>query len=341
MRRSMSETPASSRADGRTPGQIRPVRFTNQFAPNATGSTLQSTTRVESDQYAGGFQERVAFWDNRAFLVGGMRYTANDTTNQVNTATPTATTDRTWSKSVGALVKAYRGEHGEAALFYNANETFIPVYTLDQRLASFGQKFPNRIVSISEYGLKLDLLKSRLVATASVYKMEESNVLLTQVDEDGTVTGTVNRGYSIPSGRRTTDGWETDLSYNFTSGLNTIVSYGRRTAKQADGTIPYGQPDETFSALLRYEVQKGPLKGASFLWNYTWWGDSILSSRTNWKMPPGEIHNAVVGYRWKRYRFGLRVENVLDELKLRPSVNETAVGVTNHRNYRLSVSTTW
>ena len=308
---------------------------------NATGFNVQNVTRVESDQYAFGFQERMSFWDNRVFLVGGLRYTDNETSNQVNVATPSRTNDQTWSDGYGALVKAYRGERGEVALFYNANETFIPVYTLDQRLASFGQKFPNRVVDISEFGAKFDLLKSRLVATASVYEMEESNVLISQVDEDGTVTGVVNRGYSIPVGRRNTDGWEIDLSYNLTAGLNTVVSYGRRTAKLADGTVPFGQPDETFSALARYEVQRGPLKHASFLWSYTWWGDSILSTRTNWKMPPGEIHNVVLGYRWKNYRLGLRIENVLDDLELRPSVNETAVGVTNHRNYRFSISRTW
>ena len=135
--------------------------------------------------------------------------------------------------------------------------------------------------------------------------------------------------------------WEIDLSYNITAGLNTVVSYGRRTAKQADGLVPFGQPDETFSALARYQVPSGPLKGASALWSYTWWGDSTLSTRTNWKMPPGDVHNLVLGYRWKKYSLGLRVENILDQLSLRPSVNETAVGVMNHRNYRFAVSRTW
>lgn len=308
---------------------------------NATGSTLQNTTLVESEQFAYGFQERMAFWNNRAFLVAGARFTDNETSNQVNVAAPTRTTDRTWSDSFGALVKAYNGEHGDVALFYNGNETFIPVYTLDQRLASFGQKFPNRVVSIREYGVKVDLLKSRLVATASVYDMEESNVLLSQVDEDGTVTGVVNRSYSTPQGRRDTKGWEIDLSFNVMAGLDTVLSYGDRTAKLADGLVPFGQPEETFSALARYEVPRGPFKHLSFLWNYTWWGESILSTRTNWRMLPGDIHNAVLGYRWRNYRFGLRIENVLDDLALRPSVNETAVGVTNHRNYRFSVSRTW
>ncbi|HAM72982.1 MAG TPA: ribonuclease PH [Verrucomicrobiales bacterium] len=36
----MSETPSIVRQDGRAAGQIRPLKFTNHFAPHATGSTL-------------------------------------------------------------------------------------------------------------------------------------------------------------------------------------------------------------------------------------------------------------------------------------------------------------
>src|SRR5260221_14172829 len=46
----MSETPsqASARVDGRLPGQLRPLRFQNDIAPYATGSTLveSGNTRV-------------------------------------------------------------------------------------------------------------------------------------------------------------------------------------------------------------------------------------------------------------------------------------------------------
>jgi hypothetical protein len=93
--------------------------------------------------------------------------------------------------------------------------------------------------------------------------------------------------------------------------------------------------------LSRYEVQSGPLKNVSLLWQYTWWGQSRLNNRTYWKVPPGEIHTAVLGYRWRNYTFRCRVENVFDDLYMRPSVNETAVGVTNHRNYRFSVDLNW
>jgi outer membrane receptor protein involved in Fe transport len=117
-----------------------------------------------------------------------------------------------------------------------------------------------------------------------------------------------------------------------------MISYGTNDAELEDGTRPRSMADATFSALARYEVQKGPLRRASLLWQYTWWGDSVLSTRTNWKVPPGDLHTAVVGYKWKKLNLRLRIENVFDDLSMKPSVNETAVGVTNHRNYRFSAS---
>ena len=43
-----------------------------------------------------------------------------------------------------ALVKAYEGEKGVVSLYYNDNQTFVPVFTLDTRLGpTLGQRFPN------------------------------------------------------------------------------------------------------------------------------------------------------------------------------------------------------
>lgn len=61
---------SSLRADGRAHGQIRPVRFTNNFAPNATGSTLieWGNTRVIC---AVTVEESVPRWMKEQGVVGG------------------------------------------------------------------------------------------------------------------------------------------------------------------------------------------------------------------------------------------------------------------------------
>ena len=132
-----------------------------------------------------------------------------------------------------------------------------------------------------------------------------------------------------------------DVSYNIRPGLDTVLSYGEADAMLDSGRRPSGQPDATASALLRYERKQGALKGASVLWHYKWWGDSILNTRTNWTVPDGNTHAMVLGYRRGKYSVSLRVDNVLDEEYLLPGTNETAVGVTNDRSYRLSLRRVW
>jgi outer membrane receptor protein involved in Fe transport len=306
--------------------------------------TPRPTTIQTREQNAFGVIERMSFLDDRAFLIAGTRYTKAEATTRSGVGgggTPTTTSDGTWTQSYGAVYKFLRGERGDAALYYNFNETFIPVFTIDERLETFGQKFPNRFAHVNELGAKMDLLNSRLVATVGMYETIEDNVLQTEVDEDGSVTGIPGNSYRVPIGERTAKGWDVDVSYNIRPGLDTVLSYGEADTMLDSGRRPSGQPDATASALLRYERKQGALKGASVLWHYKWWGDSILNTRTNWTVPDGNTHAMVLGYRRGRYSVSLRVDNVLDEEYLLPGTNETAVGVTNDRSYRLSLRRVW
>lgn len=310
----------------------------------ATVITARPTT-IQTRHVDGlGFIERVSFLENRAFLIAGARYTKAEATTRTGvggSGTPNATSDGSWTRSYGAVYKVMRGENGEAALYYNFNETFTPVFTIDERLQSFGRKLPNRFATVNELGVKLDLLESRLVATAGVYDTVEDNVLVNEVDIDGSVTGVPGNSYPLPIGERASKGWDVDLSYNILPGLDAVVSYGRSEARLVSGLRPAGQPEATASALLRHERKAGRLKGASILWHYRWWGDSILNDRTNWRVQDGNTHALVLGYRRGRYSVSLRVDNVLDEEHLLPGTNETAVGVTNDRSYRLSLRRVW
>jgi outer membrane receptor protein involved in Fe transport len=303
--------------------------------------SAQSTTNLTSDQYGTGVMERMNFWQRRAFLIGGTRFTDLRSTTTTGTGKPVPTSDTSWTSSFGAVVKAYKGDKGEVAVFVNSNKTFIPVYTLDSRLANVGQKYPDQNVSISEVGVKLDLLDSRAVGTFTVFDMTHDHVLVSDIDVSGAITGTPGRSFNTPAGEQKTRGWDADLSFNVRRGLDVILSYGLRHSRLADGHKPSGQPTANSAAMVRYEVQTGALKNLSLLWNYTWWSDSILNNRTYWTVPPGDLHTAVIGYRWHRYTFRLRIENVFDHLSLKPGTNETAVGVTNNRNGRFSVDWVW
>ncbi|MEJ1973034.1 MAG: hypothetical protein WDM96_11420 [Lacunisphaera sp.] len=198
------------------------------------------------------------------------------------------------------------------------------------------------MVKIKEAGLKFDLWQNKLVASGSFYKTTETNVLQTFEDVDGSITGETGKSYSVPSGKGTTKGWDVDLAYTITRGLDLIASYGRMDARLSTGLRTVGQPDATAAFMARYEVPKGLFKNFSLAWNYTWWGDSKLDNRTDWTIPAGYVHNAILGYKWKNVAVRLRIGNVFDEIKFRPSTQETAVGVTDRRDYRsLSLDYRW
>jgi iron complex outermembrane receptor protein len=250
------------------------------------------------------------------------------------------------TRTFGALVKAYKGEQGEVSVFYNDNETFTPVFTIDRRVnlsagtsnPNFLQRFPDRTATTSEFGVKVDLLQSKVVATASVFDTQESNVLIAGVDTTGVITGVVNGSFSVPSGERTTKGWEVDLNVAPAPGWEFIASYGKIDPKLENGQFAQGVPLDTASLTGRYEFSKGVLRNASVMWMWTNWGDWTLGSRTFWRIDGGDSHTAVLGYRWKRWNARLRIENVFDTVRALPSDFETAVGITRGRNYRFGVS---
>lgn len=166
---------------------------------NANSSSVQSETFQDSTRSGLGFNERMSTFGDRLFLTAGARYTHTEITTQTGTAAASRNATSDWSNSFTALVKAYKGEKGEVSLYANTKSTFIPVFTIDRRLATFGEKYPNRTAKENELGLKFDLHGSRFVATPAVFDKLEDNALVNDLDEDGSVTGTVGRTYQSRS----------------------------------------------------------------------------------------------------------------------------------------------
>lgn len=312
---------------------------------DASNRTLQRTI-TNNVTYGVGVMQRVSFLNNRAILVvgGRIQYTDSSTGNwnfTTNTV-PTRTEQEKTSKrpGVSGLYKLIQGDRGEAVVFANFNQTYTPVFTIDRRLASFGEKFPDRVAKANEYGVKVDMFRSRVVLTASVFNNEETNYLRSFLDTDGSITGVPDQSYQAPVGTRTSEGFELDLNFKW-GNLETIFSYGQVDTMLADGLKAEAIPYDTAGALLNYRFRTGWLEGFSAAYNYSRWGKSRLNNRTYWEIDGGERHNLIFGYNWKRHSLRLRVENVLDVHDPQPSSFDQSVGITNPRNYRLSYSITF
>ncbi|HRE80032.1 MAG TPA: TonB-dependent receptor plug domain-containing protein [Opitutaceae bacterium] len=308
--------------------------------------SLGNTTFTDSTVWGVGVMERLSFFEGRrVVLMGGFRQTSTESTIRTTNNTgvigaPQIREGNRASPGLAGLVKVYRGERGEAIVYANFNQTFIPVFTIDQRLATQGEKFPDRIAKTKEFGIKFDLLKSHVVATVSAFDNVETNVLRTLLDSDGSVTGVVDRTYSAPVGSRSTKGFEADVNVKYRN-AEAVLGYSTQKARLDNGRWPEAIPDGTASALLTYRWRKGWLKGTSASYIYNRWGDFDLGTRTSWRVAGGELHNLALGYRWRNVDFRLRVSNLLDVRDAQPSVFDTAVGVTNPRSFRFGVTTTF
>ena len=334
---------------------LRPI--IDQYAPILGSVNERNTTVQNRDLSNFAVIDRMYFFNDRLIASGGARWDKDDaiTTqvlNEVNLGT-TETTDETTTYNYGVVVKVIKGDNGEVSFFFNHAETFIPVFSTDDRnfLApngdpsnpnqsaytanpNFGKRNPNRIVATDEFGAKVNLFGSRVVGTFSYFDTVENNVLVGRRDDLGFVTGIDDHSYNEPAGNRTTEGFELDLALNPMPGLNAIVSYGTLDQLIADGFPAWAVPADTFSWLINYEFQEGPLKGFSITPTYNGWGDSQLNRASNFQLPPGDRYDIIFGYRWGKMHFRFRIENLENDIDSQPSTWWTGAGATKGTNYR-------
>lgn len=315
-----------------------------------TRTIVRNPSDRESEATAYAIMERASFLNDRLFLVAGVRKDTLDSTtivtNDVGSVTNTENVDNT-SIKYSALAKIYENDGNVASLYFSNSETFIPEFGIDERLSNFGATLPNRTATLEEFGIKFDVMDSRIVGTVSVFETVEDNFLITLQDDDGSVTGLPDNAYRVPANDRSTSGWEVDLALNVVDGLDILLSYGDIESILDNGNPANAMPDYTYSAAVKYAFNDGPLKGLSALWMYNGWGSSFQrggglgGGSSTFTVRSSEIQNLVLGYRLDNWNFQLRINNLMDDIVYRPSTFWTAVGVEPERNFRFSITRTF
>lgn len=318
-------------------GDLRPVAIDNNDVFINRGTTV-----TDRQLWNVAIIDRMYAFDDNLILSAGVRYDKDENASEriVNDqATPGgATTDSTSTANYGLLYKVLKSEDTQMSFFYNNAETFVPEFGIDERLATFGAKFPNRTVETDEIGFKVNALNNKLVATVAYFDNTEKNVLVGRRDEDGSVTGVSDQSYNVPAGNQTTKGFELDVGINPSPNWNILMSYADTDSNISEDALPlWGVPDSTFAALIKYSFLDGPLNGFSVAGMYNYWGESVLNRASNFNVPSGDKLGLVLGYGWDNWSVRLRVDNLEDKVELVPSQWWTGVGAIWERNWRLSV----
>lgn len=175
--------------------------------PLATLSPL--TNRVEVQKATGAYvQYQIGFSEQFELRVGGRYDDYDQTLNDRAAARVRRAGERQFSPQFGAVWRATP----EVSLYATYGENFRPLSGADFAGNAFD---PNQSESL-EAGVKYAAANGRLTATASVFAIDQSNIL---------VADPVNAGFTIAGGEARSRGFEFDLQGELVPGVDLWVSY--------------------------------------------------------------------------------------------------------------------
>jgi outer membrane receptor protein involved in Fe transport len=299
---------------------------------------------VESVGFASGFQDNISAWADRLIAVVGARYDHVDSTSYTfdsaqsiaqrrfvqNPTTTRKAGNQDWTFKYGLVGKPLPG----LSIFAQLAETYIPISTLDPT----GNKYPNQDGETREIGFKTDFLNGRLAVTASVFKMELTNVLISVPNPPELGGGLVQ----VPAGTQKTDGFEIDIAAEPLRGLNVMLAYSDLKSTDALGRSFRGVSiDPTWSTLIKYRFTESKLRGAFLGGSWVHRGRSPGDPTNTFYIDKSDTFDAFVGYGRDRWSVQVNAYNVTNSDDVITTVGDTAMFRPLERMYRLTLRYTF
>lgn len=208
----------------------------------------------------------------------------------------------------------------QVSVFANYMNGFSYLAPVTQPLPDISGSLEPQQANQFEGGVKADLLRNKLSITASYYDIKVDNMTRTEV----LVREGVNYNITVQNGTQKSKGFELELIANPVAGLNIIAGYAHNNSKLTKATValegrrpPSAGPANLANAWISYTQPAGKLKGIGigFGGNYISEHLTANSAATGvFTLPSYTILNATAFYDTKRYRLGLKFDNLTDEL---------------------------
>lgn len=179
------------------------------------------------------------------------------------------------------------------------------------RLQAFQPEQANQV----EFGVKANLLKDRLAATASYYDIRVKNRLINDPD---------NINNTLQAGEVESKGFEFSLVASPLEGMSVIAGYSNNSAKVTKDNPVNGYlglrpeeagPEELFNFWLSYSIPAGNLKGFGIGFGGNASSEHMTLNRANgnFTLPAYEVFNAALSYTSSQYLLAVKVNNLANE----------------------------
>ena len=252
------------------------------------------------EEYAVYLQDYISVGD-RLKLFGGLRYTdANGETTLPAFAIFSKGSDTAFDYTVGAI--------------YNQNHWFNPFISYSTALAPQVGALSDNPGPIPfsegeqiEAGLKSEWLGGRLATTASIFQIEQTDI----VEDDPAGTA-----FSVLVGDQRTRGFEFEAAGRITDQITLLGGYSYLDAEFTGGAnagaTPHNVPEHKVSLFGQYEFV-GELTGWRAGFGFVHVGERQGNNANTFKLPTYERVDTFIGYERGGFDLRLAIENVLDE----------------------------
>ena len=192
-----------------------------------------------------------------------------------------------------------------------APRTVANVDGSNPRLQTFDPEQANQF----ELGVKANLLKDRLAATASYYDIRVKNRLINDPE---------NINNTLQAGEVESKGFEFSLVASPIEGMSVIAGYSNNSAQVTKDNPVNGYlglrpeeagPEELVNFWLSYSIPSGGLKGFGVGFGGNAASEHLTLNRSNgtFTLPAYEVFNAAISYTSSQYLLSLKVNNLTNE----------------------------
>lgn len=213
----------------------------------------------------------------------------------------------------------YQPIKDKVSLFANYMNGFVnvaprTVANLDgtnPRLQAFDPEQANQV----EFGVKANLLKDRLAATASYYDIRVKNRLINDPD---------NPNNTLQAGEVESKGFEFSLVASPFEGMSVIAGYSNNSAEVTRDNPVNGYlglrpeeagPEELINFWLSYSIPTGSFKGFGLGFGGNSASEHLTLNRSNgtFTIPAYQVFNAAISYTSSQYLLAFKVNNLGNE----------------------------
>lgn len=333
----LSDAPDEVRGFSGTSSPVNPFALGTPGTVTVNWAAPASHTRAENEQKKFFALETLSLFDGRLQLsLGASKVKAE--TNSRNKLTGTTTPRLSVSEDLlqyGAVFKLTP----QVSLFYGYNENFAPNFT------STGNVLPSQLGKQHEFGLKADLPESRFSASISWFDIQQQNVPVLSFPQTNPPTFVLVPGQS-------SKGFDGDIAFKATDNLDFVATFAFIDAEarsQANSAAPVirnpvnNVAETTFGLWTRYKFNDGGLKGFSVGLGISYLSQRAITDNSNARvfghLDGFTIADLVLAYETGRFRYGVNVDNLLDEDYYAAVRNQSIIVPGSGTNLKASV--TW